>query len=141
MADYNFLVLTGRATKAPSLRPKSSRQLKVEFSLEVERPFLRATGDPVSDLFLIDVWGDLADYCAEAIQEGTQVLVIGTLNKESFTTRHGQKEHMTVVKAKYVRVLERGLNSLPRLDWHSLKRDNWTDELIADYLEAIEINL
>ena len=141
MADYNFLVLTGRATKNPSVRQKSSRQLKVEFSLEVERPFLRATGDPVSDLFLIDVWEDLAEFCAEAIQEGTQVLIIGTLNKESFTTRHGHKEHMTVVKAKFVRVLEQGLESLPKLDWPNLKRDDWPDELIADYLEAIEVNL
>lgn len=138
MPDYNFLVLTGRATKDPSLRYKASNQLKVEFSLEVERPFRRASGELVSDLFLIDAWGKVAQACAEGIRQGTAVLVIGTLNKESFATRHGRKEHMTVVKAKYVRVLRHGSRALLDLDWDNVKRDDWDEDTVADYLEAIE---
>ncbi|HIE50300.1 MAG TPA: single-stranded DNA-binding protein [Armatimonadetes bacterium] len=141
MADYNFVVLTGRATKEPALRHKASGQLKVELSLEVERPFRRVTGEAVSDLFLVDVWGDLAYRFADRIHAGTTVLLIGTLNKESFVTRHGHKEHLTVIKAKYIRILENGVASLPSLDWESIKLDSWSDEVIADYLEAVENNI
>ena len=86
LADLNLVLLSGFATRDATLRQKSSGQVKAEFSFEVDRPFLRATGEPVSDLFLVDVWEDLGEWAVENIKEGTRLLVIGTLNKESYST-------------------------------------------------------
>lgn len=135
VADLNFLVVTGRATKDPIPRRKYAG-LKVEFSIEVERPFTRTTGEPVSDMFLVDVWGPVAQECLVTVRAGTLLLVIGTLNKETFT-RLGEKEHLTVIKARHVRVLS-NTTYRDRLPWEALRGDAWDEGVVADYLEVIE---
>jgi hypothetical protein len=140
VADFNVVLLTGFATRDAMLRQKASGQVKAEFSFEVDRPFNRATGEPVSDLFLVDVWEDLGRWAVENIREGTRLLVIGTLNKESYSTRGG-REHLTIVKAKYIQTLPS-----PLLEGHveteELKLDSWPRTMLLTALglvqEAIE---
>ena len=136
MADLNLVALTGVATRDATLREKSSGQVKAEFSFEVERPFLRATGEPVSDLFLVDVWQDLGKWSAETIKEGQRLFILGTLNKESYTTRGG-REHLTIVKAKYIRPLDDDLLD-GRLDPEDLKQDAWNPELLRGAVQVLE---
>ena len=136
MADLNLVALTGFATRDAALRHKNSGQVKAEFSFEVERPFLRATGDPVSDLFLVDVWEDLGRWAVENIKQGTRLLVIGTLNKESYSTRSG-REHLTIVKAKYIRKLDENLLD-GGIDIDELKRDQWSEELLLAAVRLLE---
>ena len=135
MADLNLVALTGFATRDATLRQKSSGQVKAEFSFEVDRPFYRATGEPVSDLFLVDVWEDLGRWAVENIHEGTRLLVVGTLNKESYSTRGG-REHLTIVKAKYIRPLEQGLLD-GEVDVEEMKRDCWDREVLLTTVELI----
>ena len=136
MADLNLVALTGFATRDAALRHKNSGQVKAEFSFEVERPFLRATGDPVSDLFLVDVWEDLGRWAVENVKQGTRLLVIGTLNKESYSTRSG-REHLTIVKAKYIRRLDENLLD-GGIDIDELKRDQWSEELLLAAVRLLE---
>ena len=136
MADLNLVALTGIATRDATLREKSSGQVKAEFSFEVERPFMRQTGEPVSDLFLVDVWQDLGKWSAETIREGQRLFILGTLNKESYSTRGG-REHMTIVKAKYIRTLEGSLLD-GQLDLEALKQDNWSAELLRQAVQILE---
>ena len=136
MADLNLVALTGVATRDATLREKSSGQVKAEFSFEVERPFLRNTGEPVSDLFLVDVWQDLGKWSAETIKEGQRLFILGTLNKESYTTRGG-REHLTIVKAKYIRPLDDDLLD-GRLDPEELKQDAWNPELLRGAVQVLE---
>ena len=136
MADLNLVALTGFATRDAALRHKNSGQVKAEFSFEVERPFLRATGDPVSDLFLVDVWEDLGRWAVENVKQGTRLLVIGTLNKESYSTRSG-REHLTIVKAKYIRKLDENLLD-GGIDIDELKRDQWSEELLLAAVRLLE---
>lgn len=128
MADLNLVALTGFATRDATLRQKSSGQVKAEFSFEVDRPFYRATGEPVSDLFLVDVWEDLGRWAVENIKEGTRLLVLGTLNKESYSTRGG-REHLTIVKAKYIRPMDENLLD-GAVDIEEMKRDSWDIEVL-----------
>ncbi len=128
MADLNLVALTGFATRDATLRQKSSGQVKAEFSFEVDRPFFRATGEPVSDLFLVDVWEELGRWAVDTIREGMRLLVIGTLNKESYSTRGG-REHLTIVKAKYIRPLEVGLLD-GKIDIEDMKQDSWDHEML-----------
>jgi single-stranded DNA-binding protein len=136
VADLNFVVLTGVSTKEATLRPKTSGQVKAEFSLQVDRPFMRPDGVPVSDLFLIDSWGELAKWAYENVRNGTRVLVIGTLNKESYVTRGGGKEHLTVIKAKVIELIgSQRLNEDVDLD--EVRKDDWTVEVVGQHIQAI----
>lgn len=136
MADLNLVALTGFATRDAALRQKNSGQVKAEFSFEVERPFLRATGEPVSDLFLVDVWEDLGRWAVEHIKQGQRLLVIGTLNKESYSTRGG-REHLTIVKAKYIRPLDTNLLD-GQVDPEEMKRDAWSESLLLTAIQLVE---
>ncbi len=136
MADLNLVALTGFATRDATLRQKSSGQVKAEFSFEVDRPFYRATGEPVSDLFLVDVWEELGRWAVDNIREGTRLLVVGTLNKESYSTRGG-REHLTIVKAKYIRPLDEGLLD-GEVDVEEMKRDCWERGMLLTTVELLE---
>lgn len=136
MADLNFVALTGFSTREPTLRQKSSGQIKAEFSFEVDRPFLRANGKPVSDLFLVDAWQELGEWVMENVHAGTRLLLIGTLNKESYTS-HGTREHMTIVKAKYMRRSD-GYPLEDEAEIEELKRDSWNQELLLSAVGLIE---
>jgi len=113
--------------------------VKAEFSFEVDRPFYRATGEPVSDLFLVDVWEDLGRWAVENIKEGMRLLVIGTLNKESYSTRGG-REHLTIVKAKYIAPMQDNLLD-ERVDVEDMKRDCWDREMLLITVELLEAAL
>jgi hypothetical protein len=136
LADLNLVALTGVATRDATLREKSSGQVKAEFSFEVERPFLRTTGEPVSDLFLVDVWQDLGKWTAETIKEGQRLFILGTLNKESYSTRGG-REHLTIVKAKYIRRLDGDILD-GQIDVEALKLDTWPPELLRDAVQLVD---
>lgn len=136
MADLNLVALTGFATRDAALRHKNSGQVKAEFSFEVERPFLRATGEPVSDLFLVDVWENLGRWAVENIKQGARLLVIGTLNKESYSTRSG-REHLTIVKAKYIRPLDGDLQDSD-LDLDEMRRDQWSEDMLLAAVKLLE---
>lgn len=139
LADLNLVLLSGSATRDATLRQKSSGQVKAEFSFEVDRPFNRATGEPVSDLFLVDVWEDLGRWAVDNIKEGTRMLVIGTLNKESYSTRGG-REHLTIVKAKYIQPLETPLLS-EEVSVDELKRDCWSSDLLKLAIGLVQESL
>lgn len=135
MTDLNFVVVTGVATKDAVLRHRASGIAKAEFSVEVARPFVRASGEVVSDLFLVDVYGPLAERCADMVQQGTRVAVVGTLNKECYVTRHGRREHIVVIKAKYVKVLHAPVPVLQQISIEEMRNDHWTEALIADCMQ------
>ncbi len=135
MADLNLVALTGFATRDATLRQKSSGQVKAEFSFEVDRPFYRATGEPVSDLFLVDVWEELGRWAVDNIKEGTRLLVVGTLNKESYTTRGG-REHLTIVKAKYITPLDKSILE-GEVDVEEMKRDCWDRRMLVTTVELL----
>ena len=137
LPDLNFVALTGVATKDATIRRKASGQVKAEFSFEVDRPFLRATGEPVSDLFLIDVWGELGRWTSENVKQGNRLVIFGTLNKESYVTRGGGREHLTVVKAKHLRPLDEDLLD-GTVDIDEMKKDDWGRATLAAQVNIVD---
>ncbi|MDW8028196.1 MAG: single-stranded DNA-binding protein [Armatimonadota bacterium] len=137
VADVNFIMITGIATKDAVLR-RPSGVVKAEFSMEVARPFFKADGKPISDLFLVDVYGPLAEQCAQFVKQGSRLVVIGTLNKESFVTRTGRREHLTVIKAKFVKPLGDPITQIGDVTIDELRRDIWGDATILAYITAIK---
>ena len=135
MAHLNLIALSGIATRDAVLREKSGGQVKAEFSFEVDRPFYRSNGEPVSDLFLVDVWNDLGEWAMDQVKEGQRLFILGTLNKESYNTRTG-REHLTIVKAKYLRLLDEDLLD-GRVDVEQLKADWWPTSLLHETVEVV----
>jgi len=136
LADLNFVALTGFSTRGPALRQKSSGQVKAEFSFEVDRPFLRANGEPVSDLFLVDAWQELGEWVMENVKSGTRLMIVGTLNKESYNS-HGAREHMTIVKAKYIRKIS-GTLADQCGEMAGLRGDTWNQDLLLTACDMIQ---
>lgn len=130
----NVVVLTGVVTRDPVLRHKTSGQVKAEFSFEVNRPFFRATGEPVSDLFLVDAWQAIGKWAIDNVKTGDRLVIVGTLNKESYSTRAG-REHLTIVKAKHIAHLEGEYAS--RLNSEEIKGDEWPHSLVIDLVDVI----
>jgi single-stranded DNA-binding protein len=141
VADMNFVILTGVATKDAIARRRSTGQLKSEFSFEVDRPFLKPDGDAVSDLFLIDAWGPLAEWAVEHVRRDVRLLVVGTLNKESYRTRGGAKEHISIVKAKYLGVVNDSAAE-GGIEVDELRKDAWEVPVIVrnlrTFLDSLE---
>jgi len=137
VADFNIVVVSGVVTKEATLRKRGSGVAKAEFSLEVDRPFRRASGELVSDLFLVDVYGELAEQCEEEVVRGVQLLVVGTLNKESYVTRHGQREHLTVIKCKHFRKTAARDIDFGNVTGQEVRDDEWSEGVICDYLDAL----
>ena len=137
LADLNFIAVSGVATKDATVRQKASGQIKAEFSFEVDRPFYRSTGEPVSDLFLIDVWGELGQWAADNVKRGERFVVFGTLNKESYVTRGGGREHLTVVKAKHIRPLQDDLLA-GRVEMDELRKDQWEYSTLSAAISIID---
>lgn len=136
MAHLNLIALSGVATRDAVLREKSGEQVKAEFSFEVDRPFLRSNGEAVSDLFLVDVWNDLGKWAHENVKEGQRLFIVGTLNKESYSTRTG-REHLTIVKAKYLRPLDGELLD-GKLDVEQLKADWWPISVLHQAMQLAD---
>jgi len=136
VAHLNLIALSGVATRDAVLREKSGGQVKAEFSFEVDRPFHRSNGEPVSDLFLVDVWNDLGQWTMDQVKEGQHLFIIGTVNKESYSTRSG-REHLTIVKAKYLRLLDGDLLD-GNLDVEQLKEDWWPTDLLHSAVQLVD---
>ncbi len=134
-AHLNMVVLTGFATRDPVLRHKTSGQVKAEFSFEVNRSFFRATGEPVSDLFLVDAWENIGQWAIENVKSGDTLIIVGTLNKESYRTRGG-REHLTIVKAKYIGHLDEA-RFAGRIDGEAVKGDQWSHALVVSAVDLI----
>jgi single stranded DNA-binding protein len=133
MQDVNLVIIVGEVSKAPVLRVKPSGLPKTEFTVEVERPISPISERRMTDMFLVDTWDGLAEDCISALRKGDRVAVVGLLQREIFTNRDGGREHLTIIKAKYVRCLSRPPHTpLPTVE--AIRRDAWSPEMTADYL-------
>lgn len=133
MQDVNLVLIVGAVSKAPVLRVKPSGLPKTEFTVEVERPSVQTSEKHMTDMFLVDTWDGLAEQCINNLRRGDRVAIIGLLQREIFTNRDGNREHLTIIKAKYIRCLSREVElDLPSVE--DIRQDAWSIEMAAQYL-------
>ncbi len=138
MQDVNLVLIVGEISKAPVLRVKPSGLPKTEFTVEVERPSSPFSEKRMTDMFLVDTWDGLAEQCISELRKGDRVAVVGLLQREIFTNRDGEREHLTIIKAKYVRSLPRAMEAdVPPVE--AIRRDAWTTEMTSEYLRMAAI--
>ena len=96
----NQVIMIGKVASFPQRNEKD--YVLASFTMEVERPYFTADGQPQSDLFPVTLWRGIADVISEKYHLGETVAVKGRLEmnngsieiiaeRVSFITRHGEE--------------------------------------------------
>lgn len=102
----NNVTLIGRLTRKPELRYTGAGAAVANFSLAVARPYRSAEGEREVDFIDIATWRQLAETCAEHLDKGRLVAVVGRLQIRAYETQDGQRRKAAEVVAQSVRFLD-----------------------------------
>ena len=99
----NKVILLGRLTRDPEVRyTQTNNTLVANFSLAVNRRYVRE-GDPVTaDFFNIVAWNKTGEFVSKYFKKGQQVAVVGRLQNRNWDDQNGQKHYATDVIAEEV---------------------------------------
>lgn len=103
----NRIVLIGRLTKDPELRYTQSGTAVCNFTLAVNRAYVR-DGEQEADFVPCQVWGKSAENCAKYLAKGRQAAVDGRLQIRSYEDKEGTRRWVTEVVAERVEFLGSG---------------------------------
>ncbi len=93
----NKVILKGRTTKDTDLRYTAGENAKAvaRNSIAVERRYKK--DERTADFFNLVAWGKTAEIMGEYVKKGTEILVEGYLDTNSYTNKEGQKVNTTDV--------------------------------------------
>ena len=99
----NSVILIGRLTRDPELRyiPGSGKAV-ANFDIAVDRQFSK---EKETDFFKVQVWGKMAENCANYLAKGSQAGIRGRLQNRSYETKEGEKRYITEIIAEEVQFL------------------------------------
>lgn len=103
----NRIVLIGRLTKEPDLRYTQSGTAVCNFTLAVNRAYVR-DGEQEADFVPCQVWGKAAENSAKYLAKGRQAAVDGRLQIRSYEDKEGARRWVTEVVAERVEFLGSG---------------------------------
>lgn len=104
----NKAFLIGRLTKDPELRFTPANGVPVtNFTLAVDRPFLNRKGEREADFIRIVAWRKLAEICANNLQKGRLVCVVGRIQVRNYETQDGQRRTISEIVADEVQFLDK----------------------------------
>ena len=94
--------MIGRLTRDPELRyiPNSGKAV-ANFDIAVDRPFSK---EKETDFFKVQVWGKMAENCANYLAKGSQTGIRGRIQNRSYEV-DGQKRYATETIAEEVQFL------------------------------------
>ena len=101
MASLNEVLLIGNLTAEPELKQTTNGTSVCNFSIAVNRPFVKEKKENVQDVDFINViaWGKTADFVATYFTKGEPIFVRGRLQTRSWTDDKGDKRYSTEVNA------------------------------------------
>ena len=91
----NKVILMGRTTKDLELRDAGSTKV-VNASLAVPRA-RKVEGQPDTDFHDFTVFGKSAEAMAKHVTKGSQIVIVGNLQKDNFTDKEGKTRANTKV--------------------------------------------
>ena len=94
--------MIGRLTRDPELRyiPNTGKAV-ANFDIAVDRPFSK---EKETDFFKVQVWGKMAENCANYLAKGSQAGIRGRIQSRSYEV-DGQKRYATEIIAEEVQFL------------------------------------
>ena len=93
----------GRLTKDPEIRnTQTNNTMVANFSLAVNRRFVKEGEERQADFINIVAWGKTAEFCSKYFRKGQQVGVIGRIQTRTWDDDQGMKHYATEVVAEEV---------------------------------------
>lgn len=102
----NRVILIGRLTKDPELRYTPAGVAVTQFTLAVDRPFVKQGGEKETDFLPVVTWKQTAEACATYLRKGRLAAVEGRIQTRNYENNEGKKVYVTEVIADNVRFLE-----------------------------------
>jgi len=125
MSSLNKVILIGRLTRDPELRFTDSGAELCRFTLAVDRPYTKQSGEKEADFINIVAWRRLAEVCAKYLVKGRLAAVEGRLEIRTYTNREGEPRKATQVVADNVQFLSprQAPSHEPELDFDGIEID------------------
>lgn len=99
----NKAILMGRLTKDVEVRyTQTNNTMVANFSLAVNRRFVKEGEERQADFINIVAWGKTAEFCSKYFKKGQQVGVIGRIQTRTWDDDQGMKHYATEVIAEEV---------------------------------------
>ena len=95
----------GRLCKDPEISVSTSGTQIAKYSIAVDRKFKRE-GQPTADFFNCTSFGKQADFVEKYLKKGTKVVVTGSIQMDTYTTKTGEKKTSTNVMVEDVEFAE-----------------------------------
>ena len=99
----NKVILIGRLTKEPDVRyTQTNNQMVVNFTLAVNRNYVKAGEERKADFPSIVAFGKTAEFVSKYVTKGQQIGLCGRIQTRSYDDENGQKHYVTEVIAEEI---------------------------------------
>ena len=98
----NKVCLIGRLTKDIELKTTQSNVKVANFTLAVNRRFVKEGQEQTADFINIIAWGKTAEFCDKYFGKGQQIGVSGRIQTRTWDDDQGKKHYVTEVVAEEV---------------------------------------
>ena len=115
----NKVILIGNTTNDVEKTTTSTGISCARFGLAVKRKFPNGKGEYETDFFTVIAWRKTAEICAEHLEKGKKVCVVGYIVNRSYEAQDGSKRSVTEIIAEEVEFL-------------SSKQNKEVSELVAE---------
>lgn len=96
----NVCIFKGRLTKDPEVRYTQTNNTAVtNFSIAVDRDYVKAGEERQADFFNITVFGKLAEFASKYFVKGQEILIRGRLQNRTWDDENGVKHYATDIIA------------------------------------------
>lgn len=97
----NKVILMGRLTKEPELKQTPNQISVVQFSLAVNRRFVKE-GQQEADFINCVAWRQTAEFISRYFHKGSMIAVAGSIQTRSWEGQDGKRQYATEVLADEV---------------------------------------
>lgn len=94
----NLVILSGNICKDIELKTSGSGTAYISNSIAVKRKYHK-DGEADTDFFTFTLFGKPAEAMAKHLSKGSRIILTGTLQNSSYTTKEGVKKEQTKVMA------------------------------------------
>lgn len=98
----NKIIISGRIIKAPEMRQAGETPV-CNFTIACERDFPnKQSGERESDFVDVTAWNHTADFISKYFNKGSLIMVVGRLQRRSYTDKDDKKRYVFEVVAESV---------------------------------------
>lgn len=96
----NKVELLGRLTKNIEVKYTKNNVMVTNFTLAVNRRYIKENEERQADFINIIAWNKLAEFCSKYFQRGQQIVVVGRIQSRTYEDSENKKHYVTEVVAE-----------------------------------------